>query len=113
MKWVLRKALERHLPPEIVWRRVKMGFPFPLKEWLQASKSSLMALRAGAEIPFLDRNRLFAAYDVLAAEHPVYLWRCLSVLLWWENCVQARNTDFQEGLGAGEDETWASRLQVV
>ncbi len=113
MKWVLRKALEKHLPPEVVWRRVKMGFPFPLQEWLQASKPGLWALREGAELPFIDRRRLFDAYDVLAARYPAYLWRCLSVLLWWENCVQARDVDLDEGRAAGVDEAWAAKKLVA
>ena len=113
MKWVLRKALEPHLPAEVVWRRVKMGFPFPLKEWLQASKPGLRVLREGADLPFLDRRRLFDAYDALAAHYPNYLWRCLSVLLWWENCVEARDVDFGVGAGVGVDEAWAAKLLVV
>ena len=112
-KWVLRKALEQHLPPEVVWRRVKMGFPFPLREWLQASKPGLMALREGADLSFLDRRRLFDAYDTLAARYPAYLWRCLSVLLWWENCVQAREVDLDAGLGAGVEEAWSAKQLVV
>jgi asparagine synthase (glutamine-hydrolysing) len=112
MKWVLRKALEKHLPPEVVWRRVKMGFPFPLREWLQASKPGLQALRHGADLHFIDRTRLFEAYDQLAARHPAYLWRCLSVLLWWDNCVQARGVDFSV-TGAPAEESWADRLLAV
>jgi len=90
MKWVLRKVTEPMLPPEVVWRRVKMGFPFPLAEWLLQSKGALQALRTGEEAPFLDREKLFHSYDFLAARYPAYLWRCLSVLLWWETVVGER-----------------------
>jgi asparagine synthase (glutamine-hydrolysing) len=87
MKWALRKAMEPRLPPDVVWRRVKMGFPFPLREWLLRSRPDFESLRRGADTPFLDRARLFAAHDFLADHYPNYLWRCLSALLWWECCV--------------------------
>jgi len=93
LKWVLRKAAEPWLPPEVVWRKVKMGFPFPLAEWLSEAKAGFSALRAGESPPFLERERLFAAYDRLRASHPDYLWRCLSLLLWWERCVLEKPRD--------------------
>jgi asparagine synthase (glutamine-hydrolysing) len=88
LKWALRKALEPDLPREVVWRRVKMGFPFPLREWLIASKPGFAYLRHGDSPPGLDRDRVFAAYDALADKHAAYLWRCLSVLMWWDLCVR-------------------------
>ncbi len=88
MKWALRKALEPMLPHEVVWRRVKMGFPFPLTEWLLHSKGNFRALCSGEDTAFLDREKLFKVYDALAVRYPAYLWRCLSTLLWWELVVR-------------------------
>lgn len=34
-KWLLRKAVEKKLPKEIVWRRDKVGFETPQKMWMQ------------------------------------------------------------------------------
>jgi asparagine synthase (glutamine-hydrolysing) len=34
-KWVFRKAMERHLPAEITWRKDKQGFVNPQSEWLK------------------------------------------------------------------------------
>lgn len=34
-KWILRKAMENHLPPAIAWRRDKTGFEPPQKLWMQ------------------------------------------------------------------------------
>ena len=34
-KWLLRKATENCLPPEIVWRKDKVGFEPPQKLWMQ------------------------------------------------------------------------------
>ena len=39
MKWILRMSVRDALPEEVIWRRRKMGFPFPIREWLRASKS--------------------------------------------------------------------------
>lgn len=87
LKWVLRRALDPHLPPDVTWRKVKMGFPFPLTEWLRAARPHFETLGHGEDPPHLDRAKVFAAYDRLAQTHPAYLWRCLSVLLWWDECM--------------------------
>ena len=98
MKWALRKALEPHLPPEVVWRKRKMGFPFPLRAWLLESRPSFEFLRADEDPPGLDRAAVFAVYARLADSHPVYLWRCLSVLLWWHLCVRGEDAPWQASL---------------
>lgn len=37
-KWVLRNAMQKELPPEIVWRKDKVGFEPPQQQWMQHSK---------------------------------------------------------------------------
>ena len=76
--------MDPSLPKEVTWRSVKMGFPFPLSEWLLQSRPNLEALCQGGATPFLDREKLFGSYEYLALKYPAYLWRCLSVLLWWD-----------------------------
>jgi asparagine synthase (glutamine-hydrolysing) len=34
-KWLLRKAMEEKLPPEITWRKDKIGFEPPQKAWME------------------------------------------------------------------------------
>jgi asparagine synthase (glutamine-hydrolysing) len=34
-KWLLRKSMENFLPKEIVWRKDKIGFEPPQKQWMQ------------------------------------------------------------------------------
>jgi asparagine synthase (glutamine-hydrolysing) len=34
-KWLLRKAVDNMLPNEIVWRRDKVGYEPPQKEWMK------------------------------------------------------------------------------
>lgn len=33
-KWILRKAMERYLPADLVWRKGKVGFEPPQKQWM-------------------------------------------------------------------------------
>jgi len=41
-KWILRKALEPDLPPQIAWRRDKQGFVNPGGEWLKHGMRELV-----------------------------------------------------------------------
>jgi asparagine synthase (glutamine-hydrolysing) len=34
-KWILRQTMSEQLPPEIVWRKNKIGFEPPQKDWMQ------------------------------------------------------------------------------
>ena len=43
-KYVLRKAMEPYLPKKIVWRRQKMGFPFPYQRFLLENRSAFLPL---------------------------------------------------------------------
>lgn len=89
-KHVLRKAVEPYLPPEVVWRRNKMGFPFPYREWLFASKAIAEKNIADVDCPYISVRALLENYDRMVAVAPVTLWRLLSVLLWWRRVVEQR-----------------------
>ncbi len=95
LKWILRKAIEDVLPADIVWRRRKGGFRYPLGERLPAARGELLAMVAGAECPFIDERRLRDNFDEINRRDPNYLWRLLSVALWWKRCVRG------EPLGSG------------
>lgn len=81
-KWILRKALARHLPPEILWRREKFGFPFPHRSFLREHRAFLT--------PSLEtaRDRGFAQgargrdWEDLVDEFPQWLWRLCSAGMW-------------------------------
>ena len=34
-KYILRKSMKGKVPEEILWRKDKLGFPVPLKEWFK------------------------------------------------------------------------------
>lgn len=86
-KWILRKAMGPLLPGQITWRKRKMGFPFPIREWLAHSKAVFFGATHGVDCPFLDANVLRKHYDSLSQTSPNYLWRAMSVTLWWKRCV--------------------------
>jgi asparagine synthase (glutamine-hydrolysing) len=90
-KFALRRALDGLLPPSVVWRRDKKGFPTPVGQWLRDARGS-----AALELLRDPRRRtehLFPAarLEPLIAEHVEgradrswQLWRALSTELWWD-----------------------------
>jgi asparagine synthase (glutamine-hydrolysing) len=90
-KYGLRRALDGLLPPAVVWRKDKKGFPTPVGAWLRDGRGSdaLDLLRD----PRRKSRDLFpqAALDTFVAEHASgqvdrawQLWRALSTELWLE-----------------------------
>jgi asparagine synthase (glutamine-hydrolysing) len=90
LKRVLREAVKDVLPEEVVWRRKKMGFPFPLKDWLGQHRDRFMAELDGLTCPYLDVPALRRDYETIRKVEPKYLWRLLSLALWWRRCVEGR-----------------------
>jgi asparagine synthase (glutamine-hydrolysing) len=89
LKWILRRAVEDILPAEVVYRRSKLGFPFPIDAWLAENKARFFQSAGGASTPcpYVDLDRLAAGYDQLIRVEPMMLWRAMSVCLWWKRCV--------------------------
>ena len=80
-KYILRKAMEPYLPKKIIWRRKKMGFPFPYHQFLsnkrQLFKPLFKSLRA-IEFPIDE----FESYEKLLSTNSVLLWRLVSTAIW-------------------------------
>ncbi|MFL6623393.1 MAG: asparagine synthase (glutamine-hydrolyzing) [Sulfurifustis sp.] len=74
-KWILRKAMEDLLPREIVWRRVKMGFPYPYEQFYEKYRGIVDLILDTARNPFIDTSKR----ERLRTD-----WRALSFLLWYE-----------------------------
>lgn len=55
-KWILRKTMEKHLPPEITWRRDKTGFEPPQQQWL--SNTNIRELIINAKQKLIDERIL-------------------------------------------------------
>lgn len=88
LKWVLRKATNDVLPASVVWRRQKRGFPFPWAPWFAASKDRFFSMVGALDCPYVDLRLLRDGYGTIAARNPLYLWRLISIALWWKRCVR-------------------------
>jgi asparagine synthase (glutamine-hydrolysing) len=82
-KWLMKKALGRYLPEEILHRR-KMGFVTPISAWfrgpLAAEAAAVAASPAFAELGWFDPAaiaRLAADHRAGRAEHGRTLWQLL------------------------------------
>lgn len=74
-KWILRKAMERDLPEDVVWRKVKMGFPYPYEQFFGHYRPIIETILNSANNPYIDIKRRPA----LRAN-----WKALSFILWYE-----------------------------
>jgi asparagine synthase (glutamine-hydrolysing) len=87
LKWLPRTAMSCRLPLDVARRKRKMGFPFPFQRWAVDSRGRFFQLIAGLDCPFIDGRRLWSVYDALANTNPLFLWRIMSLCLWWKKCV--------------------------
>jgi len=64
-KWAFRQAMDGELPPEIQWRKDKMGFVTPEGAWLRAGREHLVAGLSGTlrSEMFLDGAKLRQRLD--------------------------------------------------
>lgn len=87
MKWMLRRTMHDDLPPEVTWRRVKAGFPFPLADWLVQHEKRLLSMLADLDCPYVDNRVLASSWPTMAERDPTRLWCVVSVGLWWKKTV--------------------------
>jgi asparagine synthase (glutamine-hydrolysing) len=80
-KWPLRQALSNILPPEIAWRRRKIGFAAPTDLWLSHHQKIMTdAVQASALLARLcNMERLMRSFPHLDRNHQ---WRLYSVAAW-------------------------------
>lgn len=84
-KHLLKKAFGSELPPEILNRRDKMGFPVPLKEWfsgeLKDFVQDIFRSKAAHSRPFLNADAVLANFD-RAGQFSRKTWGLLSLEIW-------------------------------
>ena len=84
-KHFLKRALGHHLPPEILNRRDKMGFPVPLKEWFQNELrefvGDLLGSSAARNRPFMNADAVLANFEK-AGQFSRKTWGLLSLEIW-------------------------------
>lgn len=88
MKWLLRRAMDGSLPKEVAWRKKKMGYPFPLKSWLGQFHDRIFSMIEPLDCPYLDMSKMRNSYDLIRRSDPSYLWRLISLAMWWKRCIQ-------------------------
>jgi asparagine synthase (glutamine-hydrolysing) len=74
-KWILRKAVEDLLPQDVVWRRRKMGFPFPRARFFAQHNQIIQTIIQESDNPYIDPAQSQAYADD---------WKVLSFVLWYE-----------------------------
>jgi len=74
-KWIVRKAMERDLPEDVVWRKVKMGFPYPYEQFYSRYRPIIETILNSASNPHVDLKRKSALRGN---------WKALSFILWYE-----------------------------
>ncbi len=88
LKWLLRKAMVGKLPHDVIWRRQKMGFPFPISEWLKAAVSDLKLIFDEMDNPYLSRSFWTSRLSDVVHNHPWFVWRALSFELWHRSFIR-------------------------
>lgn len=90
-KWIFRAVANSRIPEPILARRMKMGFPTPVGEWLRKELygSVRQWFKDYYELPrfgqWIDTDSVFVLLDQHAskrADHQALLWRLLSVGSW-------------------------------
>lgn len=84
-KYILRKLMETKISDKIVWRKYKMGFLTPQREWKNELNEELMTEIKGMTFPeLLDKNAFlrFCETDLKSNVHLSEFWRMYSLLKW-------------------------------
>lgn len=104
-KYLLRESLKDILPPEIYLRRDKKGFPTPIEFWFRGNNGELIATcrdfgkGGGGEI--LNKSAVEKIHKAVQAgerKAAEKLWRCLSVVMWYDQFIKQYPRISQEQL---------------
>lgn len=94
-KYLLKKALEKHLPKELIYR-TKWGFPAPVNEWLHGELNFLMDQYLNAEL--IERQGIFDVATVLQLRnefeggvnyHFKRIWAIITFNRWYEHYMES------------------------
>jgi asparagine synthase (glutamine-hydrolysing) len=86
-KWIFKKALEKMLPPEVLYRP-KMGFSMPVEEWLRGDLREFareLLLEGEGTRAFFRREeveRLWQRHQSKVGNHQSELWILMMFNLW-------------------------------
>jgi len=85
-KWILRKSLEGLLPDDVLWRKKKMGFPFPYRSFFSSSEGIIDKIFTASKNPFVDLKRGSARKN----------WKLISFIIWYEFFFNENHILFDE-----------------
>jgi asparagine synthase (glutamine-hydrolysing) len=85
-KWILRKAMENDLPETVLWRKRKMGFPYPYERFFEKYRPVVELILREARNPFVDCSRP----SVLLNN-----WKAISFILWYEYFINENKSLFR------------------
>ena len=107
-KYLLKKAVEDLLPPEIVYRK-KMGFPTPLRQWLLDARAetlfSALRDRDGFLAPYLNLDAVDALIEgQRSGRHDATdrIWRLLNLQIWGDLFLTGKRGRWWPGILAPE-----------
>lgn len=88
-KYIFKKAMERHLPNELLYRK-KMGFALPVAEWLRNDIKAFgqeLIVNGPATARYLNRayvQRIWDEHQVKAVDWSPKLWMIMMLNLWYK-----------------------------
>ena len=86
-KWIVRKTLEPYLPPDVVWRKRKMGFPFPYDRFFREGGEIIRLIAGSSTCPLVKKR---------PAKQWNSEWMFISYLLWHEWFVNHNQSLFEQ-----------------
>ena len=90
-KYILRKAMEPFLPKKILWRRLKMGFPFAYQRFLKQYQGRFAPMLDVVQHAGIDAG-VQGEFDALVKDDPVRTWRICSTGLWLQKLDESRKS---------------------
>jgi asparagine synthase (glutamine-hydrolysing) len=83
-KWIQRQAVSTLLPHEIVWRRDKVGFETPERQWLENGHARLLDLLSSRVGDYLDLAYVRRELPGLLSQPggTAKVWRWVNLALW-------------------------------
>jgi len=85
-KYILRTSMEGVIPKEIQWRRDKIGFATPEKDWLVKNKELLKSALKGRLKDFFEENKLLNDFDKILINQQdssiTPIWKIINFALW-------------------------------
>lgn len=106
-KYLLRHCYRDTLPPPLLERRDKMGFPVPLKEWLNSDLKDfvhdIFGSTAAASRGYVDNKRALESVADMGSFSRKF-WGLLSLEIWHRQFID-RSADFKNMLGSAQEES--------